>query len=101
MTVTRSPIAEPIKPAVRGRRAGPAPQQPAIDQHDLRRRLLTMLVLAVCVATVLLAVPDLRPVVREIADMNPALVAAAVALELAPRRRFGGANQSSVSHLAI
>jgi uncharacterized membrane protein YbhN (UPF0104 family) len=35
------------------------------------------------VVTVLLAVPDLRPVVREIADMSPALVAAAVALELA------------------
>ncbi|HEY5317138.1 MAG TPA: lysylphosphatidylglycerol synthase transmembrane domain-containing protein, partial [Solirubrobacteraceae bacterium] len=31
----------------------------------------------------LLAVPDLRPVVREIAEMNPALVATAVALELA------------------
>jgi uncharacterized membrane protein YbhN (UPF0104 family) len=44
---------------------------------------VTVLVLAVCVATVLLAVPDLRPVVRQIADMNPALVAVAVALELA------------------
>jgi hypothetical protein len=83
MTATSSPIAEPMKPPARGQRAGPAPQPPAIDQHDLRRRLLTMLVLAVCVATVLLAVPDLRPVVREIADMNPALVAAAVTLELA------------------
>ena len=83
MTATSSPIAEPMQPPARGRRAGPAPQPPTIDQHDLRRRLITMLVLAVCVATVLLTVPDLRPVVREIADMNPALVAAAVALELA------------------
>ncbi|MDQ6835483.1 MAG: flippase-like domain-containing protein [Actinomycetota bacterium] len=47
------------------------------------RRLLTVLVLAICTGTVLLAVPDLRPVVREIAEMNPALVVAAVALELA------------------
>ncbi len=54
-----------------------------MDRRDLTQRLFTLLVLAVCVATVLLAVPDLRPVVREIAAMNPALVAAAVALELA------------------
>ncbi len=42
-----------------------------------------MLVLAVCVLSVLLAVPDLRPVVREVRAMNPALVTAAIALELA------------------
>jgi uncharacterized membrane protein YbhN (UPF0104 family) len=42
-----------------------------------------MLVLAACVATVILAVPDLRPVVREIAAMNPILVVAAIAFELA------------------
>jgi uncharacterized membrane protein YbhN (UPF0104 family) len=42
-----------------------------------------MLVLAICVATVLFAVPDLRPIVRELTHMNPTLVAAAVALELA------------------
>jgi uncharacterized membrane protein YbhN (UPF0104 family) len=41
------------------------------------------LVLGVCAATALLAVPDLRPVLREIAAMNPALVAVAIALELA------------------
>ena len=52
------------------------------------RRGLTVLVLAACVATVLLAVPDLRPVVGEIADMNPALVLAAVALELASCASF-------------
>ncbi len=54
-----------------------------IGRTDVRRRLVTAVVLAVCLGTVLLGVPDLRPVVREIADMNPALVAAAVALELA------------------
>ncbi len=63
----------------------PAASRPAarIERTDLRRRLLTVVVLAVCVGTVVLAVPDLRPVVREIAAINPALVAAAVALELA------------------
>src|SRR5438270_78757 len=55
----------------------------ATAQHGLLRRLLTVLVLAVCVITALLAVPDLRPVAGEIADMNPALVAAALGLELA------------------
>ncbi len=55
----------------------------AVDRHRLPRRLLTVLVLGACVITVLLAVPDLRPVAGEIADMNPALVAAAVGLELA------------------
>ncbi len=47
-----------------------------------------MLVLAVCVLTVLLAVPDLRPVVREVRAMNPALVTAAIALELASCMSF-------------
>jgi uncharacterized membrane protein YbhN (UPF0104 family) len=50
---------------------------------DLRRRLLTVVVLAICIGTVVVAVPDLRPVLREIEQINPALVAAAVALELA------------------
>ena len=40
----------------------PAPQ---IERSDLRRRLLTVVVLAFCVGAVVLAVPDLRPVVRE------------------------------------
>src|SRR5579884_754992 len=47
------------------------------------RRLLTVLVLAACAVTVLLAVPDLRPVMHEVSTMNPLLVAAAVGLELA------------------
>ena len=76
------PIAEPPAPTARGLGGSPGPAPP-VDRRDLTRRLFTLLVLAVCVATVLLAVPDLRPVVREIAAMNPALVAAAVALELA------------------
>ncbi len=64
-------------------RSAPSPAPAPLERHDLRRRLLTVLVLAICAGTVLLAVPDLRPVGREIAEMNPALVAVAVALELA------------------
>lgn len=81
MSATSTPIAEPVPPLTQ--RGQAIEQPPAIDRRGLRRRLLTVVVLAVCVVTVLLAVPDLRPVVREIADMNPALVAAAIALELA------------------
>ncbi|HEY2161071.1 MAG TPA: lysylphosphatidylglycerol synthase transmembrane domain-containing protein [Solirubrobacteraceae bacterium] len=54
-----------------------------VTGRDLRRRLATAVVLTVCVVTVLLAVPDLRPVVHEITHMDPALVAAAVVFELA------------------
>ena len=36
--------------------------RPGTDRRALPRRLLTILVLAVCVITALLAVPDLRPV---------------------------------------
>lgn len=63
-----------------------APKRPASagpEHRALVRRLITILVLVVCVVTVLLAVPGLRPVVREVRAMNPALVAAAMALELA------------------
>ncbi len=82
MTATSGPIAKPMKPPGHTRLAGTALQPPAIDRHDLRR-LFTVLALAVCGATVLLAVPELRPVARQIADMHPGLVGAAVALELA------------------
>jgi uncharacterized membrane protein YbhN (UPF0104 family) len=63
----------------------PAASRPAAqtERHDLRRRLLTVVVLAICVGAVVAAVPDLRPVVGEIANINPALVVVAVALELA------------------
>jgi uncharacterized membrane protein YbhN (UPF0104 family) len=63
--------------------ARPRPERTAIDRRGRSRRLLSVLVLAICVITALLAVPDLRPVGGEIADMNPALVAAALGLELA------------------
>ncbi|MBV9195972.1 MAG: UPF0104 family protein [Solirubrobacterales bacterium] len=53
------------------------------DRRAVARRLLAVVVLAVCAVTVLLAVPDLRPVVHEVRTMNPLLVAAAVGLELA------------------
>ncbi len=54
-----------------------------IEGHDLRRRLLTVVALAICVGAVVLAVPDLRPVVGEIERISPGLVIAAVVLELA------------------
>ncbi len=82
MTATSTPIAEPIEVRVGApskRSGSPSP----LDRRVVRRRLVTIVLLASCVVAVLLAVPDLRPVVREIADMSPALVAAAVALELA------------------
>lgn len=55
---------------------------PVTDRRAVARRLLTVLVLAACGVTGLLAVPDLRPVVHELRAMNPVLVAAAVALEV-------------------
>jgi uncharacterized membrane protein YbhN (UPF0104 family) len=55
---------------------------PAIDRRGLRRRVITLVLLGLCGLGVLLAVPDLRPVTREIRAMNPALVAAAIGLEL-------------------
>jgi uncharacterized membrane protein YbhN (UPF0104 family) len=83
VTATSTAIAEPTNAPARGRPRGRPGQLPETGRHELRRRLLTLLVLAVSVTTVLLAVPDLRPIVRELAHMNPALVAAAIALELA------------------
>jgi uncharacterized membrane protein YbhN (UPF0104 family) len=56
---------------------------PGLDRRRLRRRLLTMVVLLLGGLTLLLAVPALRPVAREIAAMNPVLVGAAIALEVA------------------
>ena len=63
----------------------PAPSRPGpqIERSELARRLVTVVVLAVCLGTVVLAVPDLRPVVHEIEAINPALVVAAAALEVA------------------
>jgi uncharacterized membrane protein YbhN (UPF0104 family) len=56
---------------------------PVVATRRLRRRLVTMALLVATGVTALLAVPGLRPVARDIAGMNPALVAAAVSLELA------------------
>ena len=63
----------------------PAASRPAApgEGHDLRRRLLTVVVLAICLGAAVAAVPDLRPVVRELEQINPALVVTAVALEVA------------------
>jgi uncharacterized membrane protein YbhN (UPF0104 family) len=59
------------------------PQAPALDRHTLRRRVITLLLLGLCLVAVVLAVPDLQPVVGEIAAMNPALVVTALVLEVA------------------
>jgi uncharacterized membrane protein YbhN (UPF0104 family) len=66
--------------------AGPAPAAgslPTIARHDLRRRLITVAVLTAGVATLVLAVPELRPVAGEIGNMNVGVVIAAAGLELA------------------
>ena len=80
MSTTSAPIAQagpPLRPAPPPRRSS------ALDRAMLVRRLVTVVLLAVAVLTVLLAVPDLRPVVHEVRSMNPLLVIAAIALELA------------------
>jgi uncharacterized membrane protein YbhN (UPF0104 family) len=81
MTATSAPIAEPLElraPTFSERRG-----QPSASGRRGLRGLLTTTVLGVCAVTVLLAVPDLRPVLREITAVNPALIGAAIALELA------------------
>jgi uncharacterized membrane protein YbhN (UPF0104 family) len=82
LSATSPPISEQLQLRARRlpeRRSRP----PGIDRRGLRRRLITMTVLAAAGFTLLLAVPALRPVVHAIAAMDPALVAAAAALELA------------------
>ncbi len=56
---------------------------PRLDHGVLWRRGVTVTLLVLAVVGALAAVPDLRPVASEISDMNPALVAAAIVLELA------------------
>ncbi|HWD64828.1 MAG TPA: lysylphosphatidylglycerol synthase transmembrane domain-containing protein [Solirubrobacteraceae bacterium] len=56
---------------------------PALGRRAVVRRLAAGALLAICLLTVLLAVPDLRPVVHEVREMDPALVLAALGLELA------------------
>jgi len=82
VTAAGTPLAEPL--AVPAPVAGEAGGRPSsADRRRWRRRLVTTTVIAVCVVTLVLAVPGLRPVVGEIAHMNPGLVVAAVVLELA------------------
>jgi uncharacterized membrane protein YbhN (UPF0104 family) len=57
--------------------------RPGVDHSALWRRAITLTLLVLAVIGALVAVPDLHPVVSEISDMNPALVAAAIVLELA------------------
>ena len=64
-------------------RPGPAEPPQPLDRRALRRRLVTLTVLVLCGVSLLLAVPALRPVVSEIIAAKPALVAVAIALELA------------------
>jgi uncharacterized membrane protein YbhN (UPF0104 family) len=51
--------------------------------HSIRRRLVGAVVLATATVTLLLAVPPLRGVARQIGAMNPVWVVVAVALEVA------------------
>jgi uncharacterized membrane protein YbhN (UPF0104 family) len=59
-----------------------------LDEHALRKRLITLLLLGLCGLAALLAVPDLQPVLNEITEMNPALVVAAIGLEVASCMSF-------------
>ncbi len=74
---TAAPAAVAARPDAAERSA--APPRPRLA----RRRLVTLAVLAGCVAGIVLAVPGLHPAVREIAGMNVALVLGAIGLELA------------------
>ncbi|MFZ0041241.1 MAG: hypothetical protein WAK93_08040, partial [Solirubrobacteraceae bacterium] len=80
-----APVAEGLPPTgARGPQPAENPERaPGIDRRALRRRLVTLAILAACGITVLLAVPGLRPVLDDLGEMDPALIAAAVALELA------------------
>jgi uncharacterized membrane protein YbhN (UPF0104 family) len=84
LTATSTPFRE--QPELSPPGSGPsdrAERPPAIDHSALRRRLVTLGLLVLCVVGALLAVPDLRPVAHAIDDMSPVLVAVAIALELA------------------
>jgi uncharacterized membrane protein YbhN (UPF0104 family) len=65
--------------------AGLASPAPPFERSgpELRRRVATAALLGVLVVSLLVAVPGLRPVLREIGAMSPGWVIAAVALELA------------------
>jgi uncharacterized membrane protein YbhN (UPF0104 family) len=87
LSATSTPLAEHVElraPADSERVDPP----PVIDNSALRRRMVTLGLLALCVIGALLAVPDLRPVAREIGDVSPVLVAAAIILEVASCASF-------------
>jgi hypothetical protein len=81
VSATSIPVAHRNEPEGAGGLRRRGSQTP--DRGTPLRRLLTVVVLAVCLLTVLLAVPDLRPVLHQVGAMNPALVAVAILLELA------------------
>jgi uncharacterized membrane protein YbhN (UPF0104 family) len=60
----------------------------AVARRGVGRRAATVGLLGVLLVSLMLALPGLRPVVREVREMNPWWVAAAVALELASSISF-------------
>jgi uncharacterized membrane protein YbhN (UPF0104 family) len=68
--------------------AGPAPVPLGVHERSTRRRAATVALLGALVLTLLLAVPGLRPVLRELRAMHPAWIVAAIALELASSLSF-------------
>lgn len=86
MSATSIPVGHGNEPEGAGalRRGGSR----TLDRGTPARRLITVVVLAVCLLTVLLAVPDLRLVLHQVRAMNPALAAAAIGLELASCASF-------------
>jgi uncharacterized membrane protein YbhN (UPF0104 family) len=67
-----------------------APSRPpgALAQQAIRRRVATAALLGALTLALLLAVPGLQPVVRQIGSIDPAWIVAAVALELASSVSF-------------
>jgi uncharacterized membrane protein YbhN (UPF0104 family) len=61
---------------------------PPLDRAALRRRLATAALLAILLASLLLAVPGLRTVLDKIGELDPAWLAVAVALEIASSASF-------------
>jgi uncharacterized membrane protein YbhN (UPF0104 family) len=69
-------------------RVGPPPSPVAVAKPRIGRRVATSGLLAALGISLLLAVPGLRPVVREIGAISPGWAAGAVALELASCASF-------------
>lgn len=75
--------AEATCPGLRSPRPTRPPKRSSGRPASVRRRLLSALVLATATVTLVLAIPPLRGVGRQIGAMHPAWVVLAVALELA------------------